>query len=465
MVIPAASSSSRRKKGLIHYLSVKYVFFALNAILLFAFVYFNQGNNINLDIYRNFDLEQNQQLHHQQLDHSASSDSNSNSTSDSIDTSINTSTVTPTSHNDPDLHKTATVMAMATGYSVSDYRRYVGSLRKTGYEGNIILVVAPDIGRSEEEYLTRMNVTMHKVQHTKCTHNAFQNAKESSQKNGHTMELLTCVHPYPKLKHRWARFPLLRDLLKDCGGKPNPSETCGGPVLISDMRDTFFQRNPFGPEAPIVQGLQVFEEHYTIRTTHWLVNWPLGDCKNVHYDEPMLCSGTTIGTRQAMLDYLEIFHGEMMVWMEDTNCHFEINGDDQTIHNYLYYSGMLQNVTGGVHAVKNRDGLVHTVGALGSLIFNTHKREKEQLRDAQARARGQGSNPNFSANGEKFDLSAKEDPSTSKNWLGLHYGLTDKDGYFTQYNGSRSFVIHQYDRFGHQFVNWLQRNSKKILGE
>ena len=60
----------------------------------------------------------------------------------------------------------------------------------------------------------------------------------------------------------------------------------------SKSLDTFFQRNPFGPEAPKVHGLQVFMEHYTIRTTHWLVDWPVGDCKNIHYDEPMICSGT-----------------------------------------------------------------------------------------------------------------------------------------------------------------------------
>jgi len=347
-------------------------------------------------------------------------------------------------------------MAMATGYDLRDYQRFVGSLRKTGFEGNIILVVAPDIQQRPEEYLRSKNVTMHKVKYTECSHPVRKDV-DKSKVDSHTKELLTCVDPYPSLKHRWTRFPLLRDLLEDCGGHDRPEVKCGGPVLITDMRDALFQRNPFGPEAPKVRGLQVFEEHYTIRTTHWLVDWPVGDCKGVHYDEPMLCSGTTIGTRRAMIDYLNIFHEEMNTWMASEKCCcFDTNGDDQSMHNYLYYSGKLSGVSGGVKAVANRDGLVNTVGAMGSLIFNTHRREKKILREAQKHPAPQDSHH------EKFDISVEEDKDSTRNWLGLHYGMTDRDGYFVQYDGSRSFVVHQYDRFGANVADWMKKNAKDI---
>lgn len=52
---------------------------------------------------------------------------------------------------------------------------------------------------------------------------------------------------------RWSRFPLIRDWLAGC-------ETCTGPVLIMDVRDSYFQLDPFGPGSPVVEGLQVFEE-------------------------------------------------------------------------------------------------------------------------------------------------------------------------------------------------------------
>ncbi len=370
------------------------------------------------------------------------------------------STTSILENNDPELHETATVMAMATGYDLIDYQRFVGSLRKTGYLGNIILVVSPKIESREENYLMEKNVIMHKAQYVNCSHNEDLAKKNQDKMDSHTKELLTCVHPYPKLKHRWARFPLLRDLLLKCGGQPNPEIKCGGPVLVTDMRDTVFQRNPFGPEAPKVYGLQVFEEHYTIRTTHWLVDWPVKECKGVQYNEPMLCSGTTIGTRQAMLDYLEIFHGEMNVWMESPKCCcFETNGDDQSMHNYMYYSGMLDGVTGGVVAVKNRDGLVNTVGAMGSLIGTTHHREKNKLRAAMNHEKPKD------GHNDPYDLSKEEEEDgggNRKNWLGLHYGMTDADGYFTQFDGSRSYVVHQWDRFGHHFSDWMRHNAEKV---
>ena len=361
--------------------------------------------------------------------------------------------------NDPELHKTATVMAMATGYGLGNYQVFVGSLRKTGYEGNIILVVAPDIGKEEESYLRKKNVIIHKAQYVNCNFplNEEMNKVDKTKMAKHDTEMATCVHPYPKIKHRWGRFPLLRDLLKECGGQPNPEIKCGGPVLVTDMRDTFFQRNPFGPEAPRVYGLQVFEEHATIRTTHWLVDWPVNDCKGVRYNEPMLCSGTTIGTRQAMLDYLEIMHEEMTVWMNSPKCCcFRTNGDDQSIHNYLYYAGMLNGVTGGVQAVKNRDGIVNTVGAMGSLIHDTHVENRNILRKATNHE-----DPNGGA-ADKYDISKEEDKTKTKNWLGLHYGMTDEKGYFTQFDGSRSFVIHQFDRFGNVYHDWLHKNKEKI---
>jgi len=46
-------------------------------------------------------------------------------------------------------------------------------------------------------------------------------------------------------------------------------------------------------------------------------------------------------------------------------------------------------------------------------------------------------------------------------WIGEHFNLVDDEGYFTQIDGSRSRVIHQFDRFGrfnnHGLNNWLKR--------
>ena len=336
---------------------------------------------------------------------------------------------------------TATVMAMATGYRLEDYQRFVGSLRKTGYQGHIILVVAPTLPTEIEQYFIEKRVDYKPVTYVNCS---FPLLSEEELKTSHDKELVTCIHPYPSLKHRWARFPLLRDHLKEC-------ETCTGPVLITDMRDTLFQRDPFGPEAPVVTTLQVFQEHPIQRTTHWLVDWPVKDCKGVQFDKPMLCSGTTIGTRSAMLEYLRVMHAEMDEWMSDPKCCcFKTNGDDQSIHNYIFYAGKLDHIA---VAVPDRMGLVNTVGVQGSNIFESHRKAKTELFQYLNKTEH-----------DAFDAGFDVKDKSKGNWLGLQYGMTDEEGYFINYNGERSFVIHQFDRFGPAYMRWVRQNKEKLIG-
>jgi len=337
----------------------------------------------------------------------------------------------------------ATVMAMATGYWLHEYQRFVGSLRKTGYQGHIILAVSPDLPSDAEEYLLSKQVTIKKVTYVNCSNPIWTEEEQLTHTDPHSKELVTCVHPYPSLKHRWARFPLLRDYLQDCA-------TCTGPVLVTDMRDTIFQRDPFGPNAPVVppNTLHVFEEFYSMRTTNWLVDWPVYDCKGIRFDEPMLCSGTTIGTRSAMLEYLRVMHVEMDEWMRDPKCCcFITNADDQTMHNYLFYTGKLNHIA---VSVPNRMGLVHTVGHQCSMIFNNHVQAQRDLLQAKNESDAE-------AHVIKFDV---EDDSHG--WLGLQYGITDKEGYFVDFDGGRSFVVHQIDRCGLQYFDWLDQNNEKM---
>jgi hypothetical protein len=98
-----------------------------------------------------------------------------------------------------------------------------------------------------------------------------------------------------------------------------------------DVRDAYFQLDPFGPGSGPITGLQVFEEHPTQTTGHWLVKPIVQQCKGMHFIETMLCSGTTIGTRDAMLKYLEVMYAEMKAWISTPKCRFNLNGDDQTV--------------------------------------------------------------------------------------------------------------------------------------
>lgn len=298
----------------------------------------------------------------------------------------------------------ATVMAYATGYDLPVYQKFVGSLRHTGFSGNIILAVSQTLKEGVEEYLIQQNVTFHRSIPTNCTHlNPFLQVGGKGD-DVHEHEARTCVHPYPNLKARWSRFPLLRDYLVDC-------KDCTGPVLVTDVRDVFFQRDPFGDGVQQVEGLQVFQEDVSQTTHHKLVQRPVQRCKNMSLGkQPMLCSGTTIGTRQAMIQYLTIMEAEMKQWMKDRKCCCnELNGDDQSIHNYLFYTNRLPFAT----SIPNRMGIVNTVGVQGAKIWNAHLTSKMGMlgvnRQEAVAMPMDGSDPN------------------GNHWLGDHFGLIDNE--------------------------------------
>jgi hypothetical protein len=43
--------------------------------------------------------------------------------------------------------------------------------------------------------------------------------------------------------------------------------------------------------------------------------------------------------------------------------------------------------------------------------------------------------------------------------LGLEYNLTNTDGWFTEFDGSKSRVVHQWDRFGPNVGSWLSQQD------
>ena len=233
-----------------------------------------------------------------------------------------------------DLHgdsSTATVMGMATDYGLSIYQQFVGSLRKSGYQGHIILGVSSDVNSTILDYLAYRNVTVKYITPGACTY-----TKPASVKDDIFKKTICDVH-YPDIKVRWSRFPLQANWLREC-------KTCTGPVLTMDVRDSIFQQDPFGPGSPAVKGLQLFEEDRSQNTLHWLTRWPISGYKGLTFNKPMLCSGTTVGTRKAIVKYFEAMYAEMKIWISDEKCRFDIDGDDQRyddcrlcVHNPLVF--------------------------------------------------------------------------------------------------------------------------------
>jgi hypothetical protein len=68
--------------------------------------------------------------------------------------------------------------------------------------------------------------------------------------------------------------------------------------------------------------------------------------------------------------------------------------------------------------------------------------------------------------GKKISLAkvAKDKPfpgteKAEQPWIGPEFDLVDSKGFFLDYDGSRSRVIHQFDRFREKIHPWLKANG------
>ena len=137
-------------------------------------------------------------------------------------------------------------------------------------------------------------------------------------------------------------------------------------------------------------------------------------------------TGTTIGTRESMLGYLDTMYNEMVEWMKDRNCWSKKAGGDQAIHNYLYYTGKFDHLHPKVY--QPRESIVNTVGARGVAFSRIH--------DVNTK------NNKLPSNKIKHTMSHPD----KGEWLPVGYDMTDNKGYFIDFNGERSRIVHQVGR-------------------
>ena len=125
-------------------------------------------------------------------------------------------------------------------------------------------------------------------------------------------------------------------------------------ILLTDVSDVVFQADPFAdlPEGDLLMFLE--DRTRTIASCPANKFWTLalfGDKGLAQYgDKPISCSGTTIGTGPAILQYLEHMrhHARPEVFARLLQ---EGKGYDQGVHNFLLHSGQLSTA----RAVENGD--------------------------------------------------------------------------------------------------------------
>jgi hypothetical protein len=211
------------------------------------------------------------------------------------------------------------VMGVATGYAWGQISNFVVSLRNTGYAGDIILGMnAKNQAESMQRELSKYCVT----------------AIAAS----YNMSYL------PDMPIASRRFLLYLQWLQELGYQPSTR------VLVVDVRDTIFQREPFADfneYSANGRDLMLFADNHPLSkdgTADFHTYLLHGTCfdkstvKNLVTAEEkrnghgalMLCSGSTMGTAKRMLGYLQAMRDAF----ESLHC-FPDGGIDQGYHNWV----------------------------------------------------------------------------------------------------------------------------------
>jgi len=310
------------------------------------------------------------------------------------------------------------IFALACNYKLRYYQRFVGTLRDAGYKGDIVLAVSPQrkMAPGVEDYLKQQNVVAYPFE-VECL-------KKDNCK--FTDDFLGYPDPRPHRTFANIRYALYEYWL-------NYYKPCSY-IMILDFRDTFFQKDPFetfgypiDKRTPKYE-LHVFAENFKVKNIKKCVYNSLwvGRCFGKPAleqlkDEAVLCSGSTLGSFAGIDHYVST----MLRSMDEVQCWRKGIESDQGYQNYLFYNGYFNTVMGNATFNHQGHGVVNTIGAM---------------------------------NGRRV-------PKDQKGPLDTFWKIRDGQGYILNYDGSRSAVVHQWDRFYSEIVQFLDTKLLKLKGK
>ena len=380
------------------------------------------------------------------------------------------------------------VMGLGFYPSVAQFQYFVGSLRKTGFRGDIVMAVGPrkKLKRKVEEYLRNQRVLSYPFEYS-CSQKGMSRRRLLATPGGCVLDDWyvdgDSRGPRPLAL---ARYEMYETWLRQYSSTSY--------ALVLDTRDTFFQRDPscagvpfFGlrgggvhkpsPRRPFTRhdaarrrrdrwravgastastarperadagerrhsqhrtrdarrfawpdlkrrrrdpdhakDLYVYEEngHKTVGSCRWNRGWLKGCFPNMPNDpsQPVRCSGSTMGSRDAMLTYVDA----MLAASDEFMCHRKGIPSDQGYHNFLILSG--RHEANGLRVVSNKrgEGVVHTIGA----------------------------------------LNGGDVPMSELGPLDTKWKIRDPvKGFITNEDGTMSPVVHQWDRWASEMSRWL----------
>lgn len=308
------------------------------------------------------------------------------------------------------------ILALGFGYSRREFARFVSTLRLTGFSGDVVLATGPEerMKAGVAEYLRGEGVLAYGFDY-QCV------KKKKGRRLLMTPSGCQLTNWYAQGDKRGprplalARYEMYRSWLM----KYLPTVW----AIVFDFRDTFFQRNPFDivDRTPSAPNLLLFAENRQVKTvgncifnSGWLRCWGKHVPKT-YANRSVVCSGSTMGTRDALFKYTE----RMIAEFDRMKCHMTParTESDQGYHNYLYDTGELGKLNNVrvIHHEQGRGGIVNTIGAMNGFRVPKHM----------------------------------------KGPLDTFWKIRDNEGYVLEYDGTRSAVVHQWDRFHPELVKFI----------
>jgi len=279
------------------------------------------------------------------------------------------------------------VMAYAEGYALPYYMSFIETLRKTGFDGDIVLAIASRnlLADNVLDYLeSQPNVVIY-IHELHCFESDGVTPSPRLMKKGSLdifqMCLLDNVYGHKDEDGK------VIDKLKDVrigrvvatlryewywiwAQHYNPDSW----IMLVDARDSFFQTNPFVGLPRKQNGLLYFFGENaeatrlgkSTKNMNWLRRSYGEEVLAALRAKPTICSGSTMGEQVAIETYLRAMVRE---WDETD---IKMTGADQGFHNYLYYSGKLANSATISKLVvwEQGKGIINNLGALRTKKFS-----------------------------------------------------------------------------------------------
>lgn len=248
-------------------------------------------------------------------------------------------------------NKKHVIFSLALDYEWKNIKYFIISLRKSGYNGSIVLLV--------EENSTLINNTILNNLNTSFIY-ITKKYPYISEKNSYYYFNITEAKRNMVLNHKF-KFTVYRHIIIKLwmDSYLDYFDYYG----ILDIRDVVFQRNPF--DFHIKKGVYLFEEaiNYPIKYQTKMVEWisVYENWKKVS-NNPIINSGITIGTKYEIYKFYKIYIKLL----------FNSTTASQGTLNFYYYNGIFKPIP--IYIFKNGFGL-----ALHFHVEYIDKKNKEKF--------------------------------------------------------------------------------------